>query len=139
MLIDFPRLKGVASLPPNVRLRPEDVEMWEKMVGVEISAGDALFLYTGWKEGAQAPTADYDPSMVTLLKARDVALVGADRVSGDHQLTITALGVYLIDNADLGPLAEIAARLKRWEFLLVVSPIPTPGATGSLVNPLAFF
>jgi len=68
-----------------------------------------------------------------------VALLGADGVSGDHQLSMTALGVYLIDNADLGPLAETAARLRRWQFLLVVAPIPVPGATGSIVNPLAMF
>ena len=68
-----------------------------------------------------------------------MALVGADGVSGDHQLSITALGVYLVHNADLGQVAETAARLQRWQFLLVVSPIPTPGATGSIVNPLVMF
>jgi len=101
--------------------------------------GDALLLYTGWKAGAQGPSANYDPSMVTRLKARGVTLVGADGVSADHQLSITALGIYLIDNADLAQAAETAARLRRWQFALVVSPIPTPGATGSIVNPLAMF
>ncbi len=140
VLIDLPRLRGVAALSPNDRLRPDDVIAWEKQAHVRISAGDAVFLYTGWKEGgAPGPAPNYDPSMVTFFKSRDVALVGADRVSGDHQLTITALGVYLIDNCDLGPLAETAARLNRWEFMLVVAPIPTPGATGSIVNPLAMF
>lgn len=139
VLIDFPRLRGVSSLPPTERLRPEDAEAWEKIAHVNVSAGDAVFLYTGWKEGMKGQSANYDPSMVTFLKARDVALLGADRVSGDHELSVTALGVNLIDNADLSRLAETAARLKRWEFLLIVSPIPTPGATGSLVNPLAIF
>ena len=31
------------------------------------------------------------------------------------------------------------ARLKRWEFLFVTSPVATPGGTGSPVNPLAIF
>jgi hypothetical protein len=53
ILIDFPRLRGVASLPPTERLRPADVEAWEKMARVKISSGDAVFLYTGWKEGAR--------------------------------------------------------------------------------------
>ena len=79
------------------------------MAGVKISSGDALLLYTGWKPGAQGPSAI--PSVDRArIKARGVALVGADGVSGDHQLSITALGVYLIDNADLGQLAETAAR-----------------------------
>jgi len=139
VLVDFPRLRGVASLPASERLKPSDVEAWEKTAGVRVSSGDALLLYTGWKAGAQGPSANYDPSMVTLLKARGVALVGADGVSGDHQLSINALGIYLIDNADLAQAAETAARLRRWQFALVVSPIPTPGATGSIVNPLAMF
>ena len=96
--------------------------------------GDALLLYTGWKAGAQGPSANYDPSMVTRLKARGVTLVGDDGVSADHQLSITALGIYLIDNADLAQAAETAARLRRWQFALVVSPIPTPGATGWIVT-----
>jgi len=139
VLIDLPRLRGTSTVPSTDRLTPKDVEAWEKMAKVKIGPGDAVFLYTGWKEGAQGQMANYDPSMVTLFKSRGVALVGADRVSGDHQLTITALGAYLIDNADLGPLAETAARLRRWEFLLVVAPLPVQGATGSIANPLALF
>ena len=139
ILIDFPRLRGVSSLPETERLRQADVEAWEKRANVRISSGDAIFLRTGGTEGAPPPAVNYDPSIVAFLKARDVALIGADRVSADHQLTITTLGAYLIDNADLGPLADTAGRLNRWEFLLVVSPIPTPGGTGSIANPLAFF
>jgi hypothetical protein len=29
--------------------------------------------------------------------------------------------------------------MRRWEFLLVASPIAVPGATGSIINPLAIF
>jgi hypothetical protein len=54
-------------------------------------------------------------------------------------LTLAALGVYLIDNTELAEAAATAARLNRWEFMLVVAPLPVPGATGSVVNPLAFF
>lgn len=68
-----------------------------------------------------------------------VALISAEYPAGDHQLFITGLGAYLMDNTDLGPVAEVAARLNRWEFLLVVAPIATPGGTGSIVNPLAMF
>jgi len=44
ILVDFPRLRGVASLPPTERLTPADIEAWEKMAGVKVSSGDALFL-----------------------------------------------------------------------------------------------
>lgn len=139
VLIDFPRLKGVTSLAPTARLRPEDAEAWEKMAHVKISAGDAVFLYTGRKDGDKDPSPNYDPSMVKFFKDRGVTLISADHPAGDHQLFINALVAYLIDNCDLGPLAQTAVQLNRWEFLLMVAPIPTEGATGSLVNPLAIF
>jgi hypothetical protein len=139
VLIDFPRLKGVASVPRGTRLQPTDVEAWERQSGVKIGPGDAIFLYTGRREGQPETGAGYDLSIAPLLKARDVAVVGADGANADHQLTIAGLGVYLIDNVDLSRAADTAARLRRWEFLLTVSPIAVTGATGSLVNPLAIF
>ena len=139
VLIDLPRLRGVSPLPDTERLLQEDVEAWEQMTGITISAGDAVFLRTGWNEGENNSPVDYDPSLVTLFRERGVTLIGAERPAGDHHLFLTALGAYLVDNADLGPLAETAARLNRWTFLLVIAPIPTPGATGSIVNPLAVF
>ncbi len=50
-----------------------------------------------------------------------------------------ARGVNLLDNLDLEAVAETAARLERWEFMLVVSPLRVPGGTGSPVNPIAIF
>jgi len=44
-----------------------------------------------------------------------------------------------IDNLDLEAVADTAARLKRWEFLLMASPIRVPGGTGSPINPVAVF
>ncbi len=56
-----------------------------------------------------------------------------------HRLLLVALGVPIFDNTDLEQLAETAARLNRWEFLLTVAPMPVPGGTGSPVNPIATF
>jgi hypothetical protein len=33
----------------------------------------------------------------------------------------------------------VAARLKRWEFMLTVAALPAPGGSGSPVNPIATF
>jgi kynurenine formamidase len=147
ILIDIPRLKGVASLQPGSHVYVEDIEAWEKQAGVKISAGDAIFLHTGrWATGR---TSGYDITVAPWLKARDVALVGSDGtqdvslVEGYtlplHKFILVGLGVNIIDNADLTSLAETAARLKRWEFLFVAGPIATPGGTGSPLNPLAIF
>jgi len=45
----------------------------------------------------------------------------------------------LFDNLDLEAVAETAARLKRWEFMLVAAPLRVPGGTGAPINPVAVF
>ena len=113
-----------------------------------MSAGDALFVYNprGGAAGAQppGPTAGFDLSVVPWMKARGVAVTSnvmatADDRHADHRLVLVALGTYLLDGIALDGLAETAARLNRWEFMLVVAPLRVPGSTGSIVNPLAMF
>jgi kynurenine formamidase len=147
VLIDIPRLRGVSHLEPGTHVYQEDIEAWEKKAGVTISAGDAIFLHTGrWETGK---TSGYDVSLIPWLKKRDVALVSSDGIQDVsevegiilpfHHYTLVALGANILDNAELTQLSETAARLKRWEFLFVTSPVATPGGTGSPVNPLAIF
>jgi hypothetical protein len=52
---------------------------------------------------------------------------------------LVAMGLWLIDNANLEDLAQTAARLGRWEFLLTVAPLRLKNVTGSPVNPIAVF
>jgi kynurenine formamidase len=49
------------------------------------------------------------------------------------------MGVHLLDNLELGRLAEACAARKRWEFLFVMAPLRIERGTGSPVNPLAIF
>jgi hypothetical protein len=56
-----------------------------------------------------------------------------------HTLLITALGTNILDNQDLERLAETAARLKRWEFMITINPMPITGGTGSPLNTIATF
>ena len=56
-----------------------------------------------------------------------------------HLLVIVAMGMPIFDNADLEALAEEAARLERWEFLLTAAPVRVPGGTGSPLNAIATF
>jgi hypothetical protein len=60
----------------------------------------------------------YHPNVIPWLKARDVAVLGG---------------------ADLQAAADMAARLNRWEFLFVASPLRIPGISSSPFNPLAIF
>ncbi len=159
VLVDIPRMKGVEYLEPGTAVYQEDVEAWEKKAGVKIGPGDALLLRTGrwarrekvgpWAVGRNA--AGFHASIATLLKSRGVAFLGSDAASEVmpsmvegvnlpvHTLVITALGIHILDNQDLERLAETAAKLKRWEFQLVINPVPVTGGTGSPLNTLAVF
>lgn len=147
VLLDIPRLKGLDALPDGTHVYPADIEAWEREAGVRISAGDAILLRTGrWVNGNSS---GYDITVAPWLKERDVALVGSDGVQDVgqipgtvlpfHKLVLVALGANIFDNLDLEAVAETAARLDRWEFLLVAAPMPNPGGTGSPLNPLAIF
>lgn len=159
VLIDIPRLKGLPWLEPGTPVFVEDIEAWEKQANVKIGPGDAIFLRTGrWaRRAAKGPwavgqnEAGYHASVAPWLKARGVAFLGSDDaqdvtpslVEGMnlpvHTLAIAALGIDILDNQDLETVAETAARLKRWEFLLSVAPVPVTGGTGFPANALAIF
>jgi kynurenine formamidase len=146
ILIDMTRLKSASSREPGTRVYVDDIDAWEKQTGLKVSPGDALFVYNPARPGAQppVPAAGFDLSVVPWMKARGVAVTSnvmaiADDRHADHRLVLVALGTYLLDGVALDGLAEAAARLNRWEFMLVVAPLQVPGSTGSIVNPLAMF
>ena len=59
--------------------------------------------------------------------------------SDDHVVCLVAMGLWLIDNANLEDLARACAERGRWEFLLAVAPLRLKNVTGSPVNPIALF
>ena len=64
--------------------------------------------------------------------------VGTDRWPFPvHQIGITAMGLHLIDNMRLAPLAQRCAASERWGFLFAMSPLRISGGTGCPVNPVA--
>jgi kynurenine formamidase len=159
ILIDMPRLKSIPYLEPGTPVFVEDLEAWEKQAGVKLSPGDAIFLRTGrWARRAKLGPwtvgrneAGFHASVAPWMKARGVAFVGSDDaqdvlpslVEGIaqpvHTLLIAALGIYILDNQDLESLAETAARLNRWEFMVTFAPVPVTQGTGFPVNVVATF
>ena len=159
VLFDIPRLKRVSYLEPETPIYMEDLEAWEEMAGVTVRPGDAIFIRTGrWARRADVGPWDVAQSAAGLhastmpwVKARDVSFIGSDaaadvvpsQIDGVrlpvHVLAITAMGVDLFDNQDLEALAETAAKLNRWEFMLVAAPLAVQGGTGSPLNALAIF
>jgi kynurenine formamidase len=159
ILVDLPLMKKVPYLPEGTPVTAADLEAWERFASVKIRSGDAVFLRTGrWAQRAEKgawnvarSAAGFHASVMPWLKQRDVALLGNDavndvqpsRVEGNarpiHQLAIVAMGLPLIDVMDLEAVAQVASRLKRWEFLLTAAPVPVLGGTGFPLNPIATF
>jgi kynurenine formamidase len=156
VLIDIPRLRGVSYLEPGTRVYREDIEAWEKRARTRVQQGDVLLIRTGrWARrkalGNVPGTAGMDASFLPFLRDRDVALFGGDTahelpnnipgldVTVIHKFTVVARGMNLFDNLDLEEAAATAARLGRWEFLFMASPVRVPKGTGSPINPIAVF
>ena len=56
-----------------------------------------------------------------------------------HSVAIPTMGLHLIDNLELGDLADACVAEERWEFLLTLAPLVLKRGTGSPLNPIALF
>ncbi|HEY2105391.1 MAG TPA: cyclase family protein [Candidatus Binataceae bacterium] len=160
VLLDIPAVRGVRWLEPGDAIFPEELEAAQKLHRVETGEGDVLFVRTGRTlrrktEGAwdimRLGMAGLDASCLPWLFERGIALLGSDGISDVapsgyketpfpiHAVTIVAMGVHLIDNADLEALAQACASHGRYEFLFVLAPLVLERGTSSPVNPLAVF
>jgi kynurenine formamidase len=128
--------------------------------GLDIEPGDAVVVHCGrerwsaesdlWGAGSLDVASSRRPglhvSCLPFLREVDAALLvwdmmdvrpnGFDLAFAVHA-AIWALGIALVDNALLEPLAEACAREGRWEFQLCIAPLRIKGGTGSPVNPIA--
>jgi kynurenine formamidase len=160
VLIDIPKLRGVRFLEPGTPIYPEELEAWEQQAGLKVKSGDVVFIRTG-RWARRAVTGPWDvttegaaglhASCGKWLRERDIAMLGSDAAADVipsgidgvphpiHVLTLHAMGVHIFDNCDLEAVAETAARLDRWEFLLTTAPLIVEGGTGSPLNPIATF
>jgi len=161
VLLDAARSRGVPWLEPGTSVGPVELDRIASEQGVELAAGDAVLLRTGY--GAHRRTAGrmnvkevgqsgWGAACLPWLRDRDVALIGSDTaqdvIPGPyqsfghgpiHMLGIAVMGLWLLDNCDLEELSRTCAELGRWEFQFVVAPLPIVGGTGSPVNPLGIF
>jgi len=162
VLYDIPQLKGVEWLEPGMPVTRADLEAWEKKAGVKVGPGDVILLYTGrYKKRAAtgpwaSPRAGYYVDTIPFIRERDVAFVGHDfnidwnprpgwgaeqGIAGNpiHQAVLVWMGVGIVENLDLEQAIQTARRLKRYELMFTVAPLPVAGGTGAPINPLAIF
>jgi kynurenine formamidase len=159
VLFDIPRLRGLPYLEPGTAISAADLDQWARDKGIRVQPGDVILIRTGrWaRDAAIGPwrlprgAAGPHPSVALWLHAAGAAALGGDGTNeyypsvvaglSDplHQLTLTAMGLPLLDNLDLEALAAHAAQERRWTFFFIAAPLRIRGGSGSLINPLAIF
>ena len=159
VLLDIPKVRGVAWLPPEEPVMPQDLEEAERAQGVRVEEGDILLVRTGnyRKRLDRGPVPGSEPmtacqvACTPWFKERGIAMLGTDTsndVRPSHYATITSplhtmclvtLGLWLIDNTNLEQLAEACQQRDRYEFMLTLAPLRLRNVTGSPVNPIALF
>lgn len=159
VLLDVPAARGVDWIDPPAELGPDDLDAAVDAQGTELRPGDVVYVCTGRDErrdrlGPWNPFAPglvgMGPECIVWFHEREIALLGTDAISDPlpprqsaawpfpiHQICISAMGVHLIDNMHLAPLARACRREGRWSFLTTVLPLRLPRATGCPVNPVA--
>lgn len=156
ILIDAPRHRGVPTLERGEPVHRDEVEAIVKAAGIEVREGDALLLRTGYgrqrlDEGPKwdGKQAGWGASCLPFFHEHGIALIGADTTQETHPsgyknfrgpihgIGLAAMGLWLLDNCNLEPLARASEELGVSEFALVLAPLPFAGATGSAMNPIA--
>ena len=160
VLVDVPVIRGVEWLERGDGVTPEDILAAEERCGFRVEEGDVLLVRTGQLhrrniegpvnptlEGATACQAACLPlfherriAMIASDTGNDVAPSGYSKVTSPiHQVGIVAMGLWIMDNANLEELAQACRERNRWEFMISIGPLRISGGTGSPVNPLAIF
>jgi kynurenine formamidase len=157
VLLDVPLALGLEAIPADRVITTGDLERCEAGQGVRAGPGDVLFVRTGRPPaGVEAPAGarghtGLDPGVASWLHGRQIAVLGSDVDSEVrparqsfvnspmHALALVAMGLWLLDNADLAELSAVCARLRRWEFMCVMAPLRIQRGTASPVNPIAIF
>jgi hypothetical protein len=153
VLLDVARARGVGWLPAGEYVTAADLDAAEQLSGTSVGSGDAVLVRIGLP--AREAVEGQDPALqaglgadcLPWLYARDVAVYGGDCAermpSGYdqvmlplHQIGMSAMGLCLLDNADLEALAQACREHQKYEMMLTISPLPLPGGTCSPVNPI---
>ncbi len=159
VLVDVPMIRNIDWVERGEGVMPQDILAAEERCGFRVEEGDLLLVRTGQLhrrnvegpvERAKGSTA-CQAACLPLFHERGIAMLGSDtgndvgppqysRVpSPIHQVGITAMGLWILDNANLEEVAEACRQRNRWEFMVSIGPLRLHNTTGSPVNPIAVF
>ena len=159
VLVDVPMIRGVEWLERGEGVMPDDILAAEERCGFEVEEGDILLIRTGQLrrrevEGpapASAGSTACQAACLPLFHERGIAVMGSDTgndvrpsqystvTQPIHQVGITAMGLWILDNANLEDVALACIERNRWQFIVSINPLRLHNTTGSPVNPIAVF
>ena len=159
VLVDVPMIRGIDWTERGEGVMIDDILAAEERCGFKVEEGDILLVRTGQLhrrnvegpvERAAGSTA-CQASCLPLFYERGISMLGSDTgndvnppqyekvPSPIHQVSITAMGVWILDNANLEEVSEECKKRNRWEFMVSIGPLRLHNTTGSPVNPIAIF
>lgn len=156
VLLDVPRALGLEVLPPAHPVTARELERSTAAAGVDVRAGDAVLVRTGWPVGRfddpiamvghESGVPGPDESAARWLSEHGVRVTGSDTIAYEwlgpgnghsllpvHRHLLVEAGIHIVELMDLEELAGDAVS----EFLFVAVPLKLVGATGSPLRPLA--
>jgi kynurenine formamidase len=152
VLFDVAAHKGVEMLESDVAIGRDDLAAVAKTAGVKVQPGDIALIRTGWSKLWAKRDRRYiveEPGLTGAaarwLGDQGVVAIGADNWAIDacppsaprnravHEVCLTEMGIYIIENLNL---EELAAD-RVYEFLFVAIPTRLKGGTGFPIEPVA--
>jgi kynurenine formamidase len=159
LLVDVPMIRGIDWVERGEGVMPQDILAAEERCGFKVEEGDILLIRTGQLRrrnvegpvGRAAGSTACQAACLPLFHERGIAVMGSDTGNDVspaqymkvpqpiHQVGITAMGLWILDNANLEDVADACRERNRWEFMVTIGPLPLHNTTGSPVNPIAVF
>ena len=152
VLFDVAAHKGVEMLESDVAIGRDDLEAAGRQAGISVQPGDIALVRTGWSKLWEKRDRRYiveEPGLTAeaarWLGERGVVAIGADNWAIDacppsaprnravHEICLTEMGIYIIENLNL----EELGRDRVYEFLFVAIPTRLKGGTGFPIEPVA--
>lgn len=164
VLLDVAGFRGVPHVTADVPVHGDELREIARAQNVEIRPGDAVAVHCGRESydrsealpwGTKVGHPEFDDerpglhaSCLWFLRDVDCSVLAWDML--DHKPfgypvpftvhgAIFSLGLALVDNALLEPLAEHCRAVDRYEFMFTAAPLVVAGGTGSPINPIAVF
>ena len=159
VLVDVPMVRGTGWVERGEGVMPDDILKAEERCGFKVEEGDVLLIRTGQlhRRNLEGPvdrsagSTACQAACLPLFHERGIAMLGSDTgndvnppqyttvQSPIHQVGITAMGLWILDNANLEDVSHACQERNRWEFMVSVGPLRLHNTTGSPVNPIAIF